>query len=181
MPVSRARKEELVAQYVHSLNECDGLIIVHTQGLSVPQIQGMRAAVREQNGQYIVAKNTLMRQALEQANWVIPEDLLVGPVAIIFGRDNMPGVAKAVFKHMADEGFAEKMSVAGGIMSGDVLDAQQMEAVSNLPTLDELRAQIAGLMMSPAQGIVNVMNQATGGVVNVLQAYLDKHEEGDKA
>ncbi|MCY4017899.1 MAG: 50S ribosomal protein L10 [Chloroflexi bacterium] len=177
MPVSRARKQELVAQYVEILNNCDGLVIVQTQGLSVPQIEGMRAAVREQNGQYIVAKNTLMRNALEQANWVVPEDLLEGPVAIIFGRDNMPGVAKAVFKHIEDEDFDENMRVTGGIMSGDILDAGQIEAVSKLPTLDELRAQIAGLMMSPAQGLVNVLQQATGGVVNVLQAYVDKHEE----
>lgn len=178
MPVSRARKEELVTQYVEILNECDGLVIVHTQGLGVPQIEGLRAAVREHNGRYLVAKNTLMRNALEQANWVIPEDLLEGPVAIIFGRDNMPGVAKAVFKHIEDEEFAERMRVTGGIMSGNVLDAAQVEAVSKLPTLDELRAQIAGLMMSPAQSIVDVLNQATGGVVNVLQAYVDKHEEG---
>ena len=177
MPVSRARKEELVAQYVEILNKCDGLVILQTQRLSVPQIEGMRAVVREQNGQYIVAKNTLIRNALEQANWVVPEDLLEGPVAIIFGRDNMPGVAKAIFKHIEDEEFGENMRVTGGIMSGDVLDAQQVEAVSKLPTLDELRAQIAGLMMSPAQGIVDVLHQATGGVVNVLQAYVDKHEE----
>lgn len=178
MPVSRERKEELVAQYVEILNDCDGLVIVQTQGLSVPQIEGMRAAVREQNGQYIVAKNRLMRNALEQANWVVPEDLLQGPVAIIFGRDNMPGVAKTVFKHIEDEEFDENMRVTGGIMSGALLDAQQVEAISKLPTLDELRAQIAGLMMSPSQGIVNVLHQATGGVVNVLQAYVDKHEEG---
>lgn len=178
MPVSRARKEELVASYVDVLNTSDGLVFVHTEGLSVAQIQGLRAAVREQNGRYLVAKNTLMRKALEQANWIVPDDLLEGPVAIIFGRDNMPGVTKAALKHMEDNDFEEKMRVIGGIMSGDVLNPQQVNAVSNLPTLDELRAQIAGLMMSPAQGIVNVMQQATSGLVNVLQAYLDKQDEG---
>ena len=181
MPVSRARKEELVASYVDILNECDGLFFVHTSGLSVAQVQGLRAAVREQNGQYLVAKNTLMRKALEDAGWIVPEDLLEGPVAIIFGRDNMPGVAKAALKHMEENGFEEKMCVTGGIMSGDVLNPGQVEAVSNLPTLDELRAQIAGLMMSPAQGIVNALQQATGGIVNVLQAHLDKQEEASSA
>lgn len=178
MPVSRARKQELVAQYVEILGNCDGLVFVQTQGLSVPQIEGMRAAVREENGQYLVAKNTLMRTALEQANWLVPEDQLQGPVAIIFGHDNLPGVAKAVYKHMADADFEEKMRVTGGIMSGDMLDAEQVEALSKLPTLDELRAQLAGLMLSPAQGIASALHQATGGVVNVLQAYLDKQEDG---
>lgn len=179
MPISRARKEELVASYVDILNECDGLVFVHTQGLSVSQVQGLRNVVREQNGMYLVAKNTLMRKALEDANWIVPEDMLVGPVAIIFGRDNMPGVSKALLKHIEDEAFEEKMTVTGGIMSGDVLDAQQVVVVSNLPTIDELRAQLAGMVVSPAQGIVNVLHQATAGVVNVLQAYLDKHEQGE--
>lgn len=177
MPISKERKGELVTNYVDMLKECDGFIIVKTQGLSVSQIQGLRNTVREQNGQYIVAKNTLMRKALETADWIVPDDLLVGPVAIIFGRDNMPGVSKALLKHIEEQDFAEKMQVTGGIMTGELLDAQQVDAISKLPTLDELRAQLAGLVISPAQGVVNVLQQATGGVVNVLQAYLDKNEE----
>lgn len=163
------------------LNDCDGFIIVKTQGLSVSQIQGLRNTIREQNGQYIVAKNTLMRKALKDANWIVPEDLLVGPIAIIFGRENIPGVSKALLKHIQDQAFEEKMQVTGGVMAGDLLDAQQVDALSKLPTLDELRAQLAGLVISPAQGLVNALHQATGGVVNVLQAYLDKQEEAAEA
>jgi len=163
------------------LGESDGFVVVQTQGLSVPQIEGLRGAVREQNGQFIVAKNTLIRKALEQANWVVPEHLLVGPVAIIFGRDNMPGVAKALLRHMNEAEFDEKMQVKGGIMTGDVLDASQVDAVSKLPTLDELRAQLAGLVVSPAQGLVNALYQASSGLVNVLQAYLDKQEDSAAA
>ena len=178
MPISKARKQELVARYVDILDESDGFVLVKTQGLTVAQIQGVRNTVREQNGLYAVVKNTLIRKALEQAGWIVPEDLLQGPVAIVFGRDNMPGVSRAMLKHIEDENFSEKMQVTGGVMSGEILNAQQVDAVSKLPTLDELRAQLAGLMISPAQGIVNALHQATGGVVNVLQAYLDKHEEG---
>lgn len=177
MPISRERKQELVASYVDTLNDCDGFIIVKTQGLSVSQVQGLRNSIREQNGQYIVAKNTLMRKALETANWIVPDDLLVGPIAIIFGRDNMPGVSKALLKHIEEQEFDERMQVTGGVMMGDLLDAQQIDDISKLPTLDELRAQLAGLVISPAQDLVNVLHQATGGVVNVLQAYLDKQEE----
>ncbi len=177
MPISKERKQELVASYVDTLNDCDGFIIVKTQGLSVSQVQGLRNSIREQNGQYIVAKNTLMRKALETANWIVPDDLLVGPIAIIFGRDNMPGVSKALLKHIEEQEFDERMQVTGGVMAGDLLDAQQIDDISKLPTLDELRAQLAGLVISPAQDLVNALHQATGGVVNVLQAYLDKQEE----
>jgi len=179
LPISKERKEALVAQYVEILNESDGFVVVQTQGLSVSQIQGMRNALREQNGRYLVAKNTLIKKALEAADWSIPEHLHTGPVAYIFGRDNMPGVSKALLKHIKDEDFDEKMQVTGGMMNGDILDAQAVEAVSQLPTLDELRAQLAGMVVAPAQGIVNAIHQATGGVVNVLQAYLD--EQGEAA
>lgn len=178
MPISKARKQELVAKYVDILDESDGFVLVKTQGLTVAQIQGVRNTVREQNGLYAVVKNTLIRKALEQAGWIVPEDLLQGPVAVIFGRDNMPGVSRAILKHIEEEKFSENMQVTGGVMSGEILDARQVDAVSKLPTLEELRAQLAGLVVSPAQGLVNALHQATGGVVNVLQAYLDKHEEG---
>jgi large subunit ribosomal protein L10 len=178
LPISRTRKEELVAKYVDLLNESNGFIIVQTQGLSVSQIEQMRRVVRAENGVYSVTKNNLIRKALEQAEWTVPEELLKGPVAVVFGRDNMPGVSKAVLKYIKDEKFEEQMQVTGGIMSGDVLNPAQVTAVSELPSLDELRAQLAGLVISPAQGIVNVLYQASGGVVNVLQAYLDKNEEG---
>lgn len=181
MPISRTRKEELVAKYVDLLNESNGFIIVQTQGLTVSQTQELRNVVRGENGLYAVAKNTLIRKALEQADWVVPEDLLQGPVAIVFGRENMPGVSKALLKWIDDGGFEEKMQVTGGVMTGDILDGAKVDAISKLPTLDELRAQLAGLVISPAQGVVNVLHQATGGVVNVLQAYLDKNEEGADA
>ncbi|MXV93706.1 MAG: 50S ribosomal protein L10 [Chloroflexi bacterium] len=181
LPISKSRKEELVAEYTEILSQSDGFVVVQTQGLGVSQVQGLRNTVREQNGRYLVAKNTLMRKALQEADWVVPDDLLVGPVAIVFGGDNMPGVSKALLKHMQDEGFEERMQVTGGVMAGEILDAQQVDAVSKLPTLDELRAQLAGLVLSPAQGVVNALHQATGGVVNVLQAYLDKHEDEAEA
>ena len=178
MPISRTRKEELVAKYVELLNESNGFILIQTQGMSVPQIEQMRGVIRSENGVYAVAKNTLIRKALEQAEWTVPEDLLTGPVSVVFGRDNMPGVSKAVLKFIKDEKFEEKMQIAGGVMTGEVITSAQVTTISELPTLDELRAQLAGLVISPAQGIVNVLYQATGGVVNVLQAYLDKNEEG---
>lgn len=177
MPISRTRKEELVAKYVELLSESDGFILIETQGLSVPQIEQMRRIIRQESGVYSVAKNTLIRKALEQSGWTVPKKLLKGPVSIIFGRDNMPGVAKAILKYIKDEKFEEKIQVTGGVMTGEVISSDQVTTVSELPSLDELRAQLAGLVISPAQGIVNVLYQATGGVVNVLQAYLDKNDE----
>jgi large subunit ribosomal protein L10 len=89
----------------------------------------------------------------------------------------MPGVTKAVLDYLKDKD-AQKMSPKGGIMGREIFGADKVEAISNLPTLDELRAQIAGLIVSPATGLVSVLQSATSQIVNVLQAYEDKQNEG---
>jgi large subunit ribosomal protein L10 len=181
LPITRKRKEELVAQYVEYLEQSNGFVVVEYERLSVAETQTLRGKIREAEGKYMVAKNTLFTKALQQIGWPVPDDLLKGPTGVAFGLENMPGVAKAILDFTQDKIYAERIEVTGGIMTGDILDAKQVEAVSKLPTLDELRAQLAGLIVSPAQGIVNVVYAATGQVVNVINAYANKTEEGGEA
>lgn len=178
MALTRERKEELVAQYTELLDRSNGFIVVQYKGMTVPQVDALRAKIREAEGQYVVTKNTLFTKALQQKDWPVPDDLLKGPTAVAFGLENLPGVAKAVLGVVDDALYADKLSVNGGVMGTDILDANRVEAVSKLPTLDELRSQLAGLIVSPAQGLVNVLYSATGQVVNVLQAYIDDRDGG---
>lgn len=174
MPITKDRKDELVATYTDLLERSDGFVIVQFAGMSVASIDQLRAKVRAVNGHYAVAKNTLLTKALQQQGWPVPDDLLKGPSAIVFGLDNMPGVAKAVLEFTNDKATENRVQVKGGVMTGDILTAKQIDTVSKLPSLDELRSQLAGLLIAPAQGVVNVLYGATGQVVNVLQAYTDK-------
>lgn len=172
LPISRARKEELVAQYVELLQQSDGLTIVNTQGMTVQQVQALRKTIWGAGGQYVVAKNTLITKALEQVEWEVPAELLKGPTAIVFGKENFPGVVKALIKHIDDENIEEdKMKVTGGVLGGtSIFDESRLEEITNLPTLPEVQAQIIGLLVQPATGLVSVLNEANSGVVNVLQA-----------
>lgn len=191
MPISRARKEELVASYVDLLEGSAGFAIVRVKGMTVAEVDQLRHTIRDAGGLYAVTKNTLITKALEQAGWVVPDELLSGPTAIVFGRENFPGVAKALLKYIDDSKHdPEKFSLAGGVMGTDVLSPQGVDDASNLPTLDELRGQIVGLLASPSQGLVNVLYANTSGlvnvlqagttqVVNVLQAYINKLEQGE--
>lgn len=178
MALTKARKDELVAQYVELLSKTSGFVVVQASGLSVKEVDGLRAAVRKANGQYLVAKNTLLTKALEQVGLPVPADLLKGPNGIAFGMDNFPAVAKAVLEYSADTTRAEKMKVAGGQLTGNTLTSQQVDAISKLPSLDELRAQLIGLFVAPATGLVSVLQAATGGVVDVLHAYIEDREKG---
>lgn len=179
MAITRERKEELVAQYNELLDRSNGFVLVEFGGMSVPQVDGLRKAVRDADGYYLVAKNTLFTIALQQRGWPVPDDLLKGPVGVAFGLDNLPGVAKAVIDYSGQPEFENKLGVKGGIMAEDILDAAKVETVSKLPSLDELRSQLIGLVVSPATGIVSAINAANGQIVNVLQAYIDDQGGGD--
>lgn len=180
MPITKQRKDELVAQYVEMLDQSDGFVIIQFAGLKVSEVDQLRDEIRKADGGYLVAKNTLFTKALQQRDWPVPDDLLKGPTAVAFGMKNMPAVAKVVLDFTTKKEMEARTAVKGGVMTGDILSARQVDAVSKLPTMDEIRAQLAGLIVSPAQGLVNVLYSATGQVVNVLQAYLDK-EDGDAA
>lgn len=179
LAITRERKEELVAQYNDLLDQSNGFVLVEYRGMSVPQIDGLRKAIREADGYYLVAKNTLFTKALQQRGWPVPDTLLKGPVGVAFGMDNLPAVAKAVLDYSGLPEFETKLGVKGGIMAEDILDPRKVEAVSKLPSLDELRSQIIGLIVSPATGIVSTINAANGQIVNVLQAYIDDQGGGN--
>lgn len=179
MPLTRARKEEQVAQYKELLNASSGFAVVSVNGLPVTRIQALRRKLRDIGGEYRVGKNTLVIKALEQSGWTVPTDILQGQTAVVFGMDNFPGVAKALLTWLEAEKIEEaNLKVVGGVMGKSILNAGGVTDVSNLPTLPELQAQIIGLIAAPATGLVSVLQAATGGVVNFMQALEDKLNEG---
>jgi large subunit ribosomal protein L10 len=180
LPITRQRKEEFVALYNELLQVSSGFAIVSTRGLAVNKIEALRRKIKDAGGQYAVTKNTLMTKALEQSGWVVPSALLQEQTAIVFGKDNFPGVAKALLDFIEAEKLEEdKMKVVGGVMGNDILNADGVKAVSQLPTLPELQAQIIGLIVQPAINLVSILEAADAGIVNVLQALLDKDENKD--
>jgi len=104
----------------------------------------------------------------------VPSDLLVGPTAVAFGNGNLPGVAKIVQGFQKEN--ADLFIVKGGVISGSIFKAKDLDAIASLPTLDELHAQLAGLIVQPAASLAGLLSAATSQVVNVLQAYLQEHE-----
>lgn len=174
MAITKERKEELVQVYGDLLGQATGIVITEYKNITVAQVNQIRDKLRDVQGAYVVTKNTLFQIALKNAGWPVQEELFAGPTAVVFGATNFPQVAKTTVGFLKDfEGF---VTIKGGIMAGQTLTAQQVDVVSNLPSLDELRAQLAGLLVQPATGLVSVLNAAVAGVPQVLQAYVSKHE-----
>ena len=185
MAITREKKEELIAQYVQDINDSEGLIITEYRGLSVQQLQELRAKIREAEGSYAVVKNTLARRALAEAGITVDDSLLTGPIGIGFCHKNLPGVAKAVTDFAKSN---DQMIVRGGLIGSSVINEDGVRELTKLPPIEVVRAQLLGLINTPASQLVGVLNAPasqfvgvlSGGVrqlVNVLNAYSTKNPE----
>lgn len=176
MAITRERKEELVDIYSQILKGTDGFIVTEYRGLTVSKLNDLRNRLSAAAGSYTVTKNTLFSIALKQNGWPVPEDLLLGPTGVVFGNGNLPAVAKVVQTFAKDN--ADLFVVKGGVISSSIFGAKDIETIANLPTLEEIRAQLAGIIVQPAALLAGLLEAATSQTVNVIQAYLDKHNEG---
>lgn len=172
MAISRERKEELVSIYTEQLKGTDGFIVASYSKLTVAQVNVVRTKLAAAGGTYSVVKNTLFRHALTEAGWPVPADLLSNMTGIVFGNGNLPGVAKVVQGVIKD--MPDNFGVKGGVIAESIFKASDLEAIANLPTMDEIRAQLAGIIVAPAAQLAGLLQAANSQVVNVLQAYLDK-------
>lgn len=176
MAISKERKQELVDQYVELLNESRAIFLTEYTGLDVKQMQELRSEVRKVDGAYHVTKNTLLRLALEQSGRPIPADLLAGQSGTGFALSEAPSLAKVLTNFAKDQ---EELIIKGGIIGTDLLTAAQVEELANLPSLDELRAQIIGLIQAPARNIAQTVASGIRQVVNVLDAYAKLEDEAE--
>lgn len=189
MAINKERKRELVAAYSEILQHTSGFVITEYRGMSVDHLDALRKVLRETDSAYVVTKNTLFKIALRETGWPIPEDLLVGPVATAFADGNMPGLMKSMLDYQEDN--PDLFTLKGGVMGSSVLSVAELKAISELPSLDQLRAEITGLLVQPPTGLVSILdapakdlvgvvNAATSDLINVLNAYVQK-EGGDEA
>jgi large subunit ribosomal protein L10 len=175
LAISKKRKEELVASYVELLNQSRAVFVTEYTGLSVKQLQALREEVRKVEGAFYVTKNTLLRHALEESGKPVPEELLSGQVATGFALSEAPALAKALTEFAKTE---EKLVIKGVILGDEILGPENVDALAKLPSLDELRAQIIGLISAPAQGITSAVANGVRQVINVLDAYAKQDSEG---
>jgi large subunit ribosomal protein L10 len=168
--VDRAQKREFVAE-MHNVFENTGVIVVaHYSGLSVSEMTDLRGQMREAGANLKVAKNRLAKLALEGTDVSGAADLFKGPTVVAYSDD--PVAAPKAAATFAKQN--EKLIILGGAMGTTVLDAGGVKALAELPSLDELRAKLVGMISTPATRIAQVLQAPGGQVARVLGAYADK-------
>ena len=147
--------------------------MAHYAGLTVAQFQKLRREMKANGATVKVAKNRLAKLALKDTNHADISDLFTGPIVIAYAED--PMTAPKLAQKFADKNA--KYVVLGGVMGKTALDANSVKALSTMPSLDELRATLAGMLKQPATRIASVIVAPAGGIARVLAAHAEKSNE----
>jgi large subunit ribosomal protein L10 len=165
--VNRSEKEELVASLHQTFEEMSIVVVTHYTGLTVAEMGDLRGQMREAGAGFKVTKNRITRLALEGTKFSGLNDLFAGPTAIAFSEDPVAAAKVAVNFSKANE----KLVVLGGALGEEMLDVDSIKALATLPSLDELRAKIVGMLNTPATRIAGVLQAPAGQVARVISAY----------
>jgi len=164
--VDRAAKRELIDR-LHTVFDDAGVVVVaHNTGMVAAQSAEFRRVVKDAGGSVKVAKNKLVQLAIKDTATADISDLLKGPIVLAYSKDPI-AAAKAAIAYAKGN---DKLVILGGAMGKTVLDAKGVKALAELPSLDELRAKLIGLLNAPATKIARTIKEPGGQLARVIQA-----------
>jgi large subunit ribosomal protein L10 len=168
--MDRAQKQDAIEALKGVFAGSGAVVVTHYMGLTVAEMTDLRGRLRTEGARIQVVKNTLAQKALGGSIGEAGDALFKGPVAIAFAADPV-SAAKVATQYAKDN---DKFSVIGGFMGLQVLDKASVTALATLPSLDQLRAKLIGLLQAPATKIAGVLQAPAGQLARVLNAYATK-------
>jgi large subunit ribosomal protein L10 len=169
--MDRAQKADAIKALKGVLESSGAVVVTHYMGLTVAEMTDLRARLRKEGAGLQVVKNTLAIKALEGVAGEAGDALFTGPVAIAYGPDPV-SAAKVATQYAKDN---EKFTVVGGLLGQTtVLDKTAITSLASLPSLDQLRGRLVGLLQAPATRIAGVLQAPAGQIARVIGAYAAK-------
>jgi len=165
--VDRSQKEELVASLHSTFSETTLVVVTQQSGMTVAEASSLRRQMLEAGASYKVTKNRLTRLALEGTQFEALKDMFTGPTAIAVSED--PVAAAKVCVEFAKKN--DKLTIIGGAMGATMLDPNGIKALATLPSLDELRGKLIGVLQAPATKVAGVVQAPAGQLARVFSAY----------
>lgn len=157
MPKTRTQKEEIVVKLKEKLEKSKAVVFADYKGLTMSQLSDIRNKLREHNAQFSITKNTLLKLAM-------PEAEMEGPTATLFAYDDQITPIKILVKAFKDFAIGK---IKSGFLDGEALDASKIMQLSTLPSKDELRGKVVGVLVAPLTGMVSVLQ---GNLRNLVYA-----------
>ncbi|MBH66985.1 MAG: 50S ribosomal protein L10 [Rhodospirillaceae bacterium] len=164
--MDRNGKVDLVASLHETLSETAVVVVTQQVGMTVEEVDKLRGVMRDAGTKYKVTKNRLVRLALKGTQYESLDESFTGPTAIATSNDPVATVKAAV--EFANEN--EKFSVVAGAIEGSILSLAELKKLSELPSFDELRAKIVGLLQAPAMNLVGVLPASGAKIARVFSA-----------
>lgn len=168
--MDRAHKADAIETLKGVFADSGAVVVTHYLGLTVAELEDLRARLRKEGAKIKVVKNRLAQKALDGDTGGAAGALFKGPVAIAYGVDPV-SAAKVVTQYAKDN---EKFSVVGALMGDVVLDQQGVRALAALPSLDQIRGRIVGLLQAPATKVAGVLQAPAAQLARVFSAYAAK-------
>jgi large subunit ribosomal protein L10 len=165
--MDRSQKADAVASLNATFNEVGVVVVTRNLGLTVAQSTDLRTKMREAGGSYKVAKNRLAKLALKDTDYEGLSELLVGPTALATSVDPVAAAKAAVDFAKTND----KLEIVGGAMGSQILDANGIKALASMPSLDELRGKLVGLLNAPATKVAQLANAPAAKLARVFGAY----------
>jgi large subunit ribosomal protein L10 len=165
--VIKSEKEDVVSSLRQSLEEASIVVVTRQSGLTVAEVSDLRSKMREGGAHYKVVKNTLSKIAVTNTPNACITDFLTGPTAIAFSTD--PVAAAKIVDTFANSN--KKLEIIGGSLDGKLLDTNAVKALASLPSLNELRGKLVGLISAPATKVAQVLQAPAGQLARVFSAY----------
>lgn len=168
--MDRAKKAESIEELKGVLKDAGAVVVAQYSGMTFVEISDLRARLRKEGAKLKVFKNRLVIKALDGAAGEKGEALFKGPTVLAYAND--PVTAAKISAQYAKDN--DKFKIVGGLMENEVLDANAVKALATLPSLDELRAKLIGLLQAPATKVAGVLQAPAGQLARVVNAYATK-------
>ena len=168
--MDRSQKTDAVAQLKAVFNEVGVVVVTRNLGLTVDQSTDLRNKMRDAGASYKVAKNRLAKLALKDTDYTDLEDFLNGPTGLAWSEDPVAAAKAAVDFAKSND----KLEIVGGSMGSQVLDAEGVKALASMPSLDELRGKLVGLVNAPATKVAQLSTAPAAKLARVFGAYAAK-------
>ena len=179
MPITKARKAELIDSYKEMIEKSHAIVLAEYHGITVSEMEQLRGGLREADARIVVAKKTLMKRALQETGHSVPDEAFVGPIGFVFLGEDIGAGAKALKAFIKVAG-KERFGITGGLLGETGLDAAAAASLAALPTKDVMRASLIGTIVAPMTSLLGAITAPQRDIVGVIKARIDK-EGGDEA
>lgn len=167
----RSQKKASVEELEDIYKTSNSVIVTHYHGLTVSDLTSLRRNLRKDGAHFKVVKNTLSKIAASNTNFPCSSDSFSGPTAIAYSEDPIVAAKNVVEFAKAND----SLKIITAVVNEKVLSVNEIQQLAKLPSLDELRGKIVGLLQAPAANVARVLQAPGGGLARVLKAYADKN------